>query len=359
MASDRFVEQIRLARATAATARELRDEALAARARCLDVVRQDRSLRHRIGDGRLMSGSAVARPQHDSANVRVMRMVGRADSARSLLSHGHLCWAYQDRAEFLARALECILEGIAIGQRVQYVGSRTVETLRAELAGLDDIEDILEDGDVAVSPFGDFYPFYSGSDVVDPVAALAAHVAAADAAVAAGYTGMRIVADATAVVRTPEQRDAFARYEHLLDRQMTVRPLSALCGYDSGQLGCAAVAELACLHPLANVGCGPFQLYAEPGVNFALAGDIDLSCDELFATTLARVVPLSFEPLPFGPELVIDGQSLAFIDHRRLLVLIEAAQRVGATLVLENAPGTAARLIQILKLSGVRVQARR
>jgi hypothetical protein len=32
---------------------------------------------------------------------------------------------------------------------------------------------------------------------------------------------------------------------------------------------------------------------------------------------------------------------------------------VGATLVLENAPGTAARLIQILKLSGVRVQARR
>ena len=42
-----------------------------------------------------------------------------------------------------------------------------------------------------------------------------------------------------------------------------------------------------------------------------------------------------------------------------LLVLIEAAQRVGATLVLENAPGTAARLIQILKLSGVRVQARR
>jgi anti-anti-sigma regulatory factor len=63
--------------------------------------------------------------------------------------------------------------------------------------------------------------------------------------------------------------------------------------------------------------------------------------------------------LPFGPELVIDGQSLAFIDHRRLLVLIEAAQRVGATLVLENAPGTAARLIKILKLSGVRVQARR
>ncbi|MFN2479846.1 MAG: MEDS domain-containing protein [Pseudonocardiaceae bacterium] len=358
MASDRFVEQIRLARATAVTAREVRDEALAARARCLDVVRQDRSLRQRIGDGRLGSGSAAARPRRDSTNVRALRMVGRADSARSLPSHGHLCWAYQDRADFLARAVECILDGVALGQRVEYVGSGVVETLRADLAGLDGIRDVLDDGDVAVSLVADFYPFYGHSHVVDPVAAVAARVAATEEALSAGYTGFRVVADATAVVRTPEQRDAFARYEHLLDRQMTVRPLSALCAYDSSELGGAAVAELACLHPLANAGCGPFQLYAEQGVDFALTGDIDLSCDELFSTTLRRVVPLSFDPQSFEPELVVDGQALTFIDHQRLLVLIAAAQRAGATVVLQNAPGTAARVAEVLKLRGVQVQPR-
>ena len=61
------------------------------------------------------------------------------------------------------------------------------------------------------------------------------------------------------------------------------------------------MAELACLHPLAKAGSAPFRLHAERGVGFALVGDIDLSCDELFATTLRRVVPLLS-----GPELVVE-----------------------------------------------------
>lgn len=50
MASDRLVEQVRLSRVTSAVARQMRDEALAARERCRDIVSQDRSLRHRIND---------------------------------------------------------------------------------------------------------------------------------------------------------------------------------------------------------------------------------------------------------------------------------------------------------------------
>ena len=151
-----------------------------------------------------------------------------------------------------------------------------------------------------------------------------------------------------------EDAEAFARFEHLFDREMCVRPASALCAYDVGELGSTAVAELACLHPLANPGSAPFQLHAERDVDFALAGDIDLACDELFATTVRRVVPLSC-----GPELVVEGRAMEFIDHRRLLLLIEATQRAGATVVLRNAPGTAARVIEILQLAGVRVEERR
>lgn len=355
MASDRFVEQTRLARATAATARQVRDEALAARARCLDIIGQDRSLRLRLGEGRRCPGHAEpGRPEGSAGMGRPVRMVGVADSACAVGSRGHLCWAYQDRAEFLARALECISDGIAAGQRVEYVGSGDAEALRAELAGLAGIDDVLAGDGVGVSPVGDFYRFRGHSEVINPGVAVAACTAAAQDALAAGYSGLRVVVDATALVRTPQQREAFACFEHLIDRQMIVAPISGLCGYDSSELGGAAVAELACLHPLASAGCAAFQLCAEQGVDFALAGHIDRSCAELFATTMRRVVPLSS-----GPELVVDGRAVEFIDHQRLLVLIEATQRAGATVALRDAPATAVLIAEILKLGGLRVQRRR
>ncbi len=172
---------------------------------------------------------------------------------------------------------------------VAMAGAQRNEQLnRAELEGIN------ADGPgLGVSPVGDFYRFAGHSDVVNPVAAVAARVDATEKALAAGYTGFRAVVDATAVVRSAEQREAFACFEHLLDREMCVRPVSTLCAYDVGELGSTAVAELACLHPLANPGSAPFQLHAERDVDFALAGDIDLACDELFATTVRRVVPLS------------------------------------------------------------------
>lgn len=59
-----------------------------------------------------------------------MRTAGVVDSARGLLPHGHLCWAYQDRAEFQVRALEYMTDGIALGQWIEYVGSGSGEALR-------------------------------------------------------------------------------------------------------------------------------------------------------------------------------------------------------------------------------------
>jgi len=73
-------------------------------------------------------------------------------------------------------------------------------------------------------------------------------------------------------VHTPEQRAAFARLEYLIDHQISVLPASALCAYDVAELGAAAVAELACLHPYTSTGATLFRLYAEPGAECALDG---------------------------------------------------------------------------------------
>jgi hypothetical protein len=44
-------------------------------------------------------------------------------------------WGYAGRTELRTRAWEYLLDGVATGQRIEFVGSGSVEALRAELAG--------------------------------------------------------------------------------------------------------------------------------------------------------------------------------------------------------------------------------
>lgn len=283
--------------------------------------------------------------------VATMRLSRVVDSARGLLPHSHLCWAYRDRSEFRARAGECMAGAYAAGQWIEYVGEGDAEALWDELAGLDGVEEILDGGGVGVSSVHEFYEFVGHSDVVDPITAVAKRVAATEQAVAAGYTGFRIVVDATPVARTPEQREAFARFEYLVDREMAALPVSALCAYDVSELGTAAVSEMACLHPLVNDGSALFRLYADQDVEFALAGEIDLSDGALFATTLGRTVALSS-----GPELIVDGRGLEFIDHRGLLAVECQAREHDREVVLRSRSATVARMAELLPLKALRVE---
>jgi anti-anti-sigma regulatory factor len=281
-----------------------------------------------------------------------MRTVGLVDLARGLVPGGHVCWAYQDRVEFRVRAREYIADGIALGQWIEYVGCGSAEELREELAGLEGIGPVLESGGIGVSSVGDFYEFPDPSgDVVDPLRTVATRVVATEKALAEGFTGLRAILDRTAVARTARQRAAFARFEYLIDQQMSALPVTALCAYDLCELGRAAVAEMACLHPLASAGATPFHLYAEQDAEFALAGELDLSCADLFATTLERIAPLCC-----GPELVVDGGGLEFIDHQRLLMLVEQARRASATIVLHTTRPGVGRIIELLDVEGVRVE---
>lgn len=281
-----------------------------------------------------------------------VRRSGLVASARGLVSHGHVCWSYPGRGDFRARAGELLTDARAAGLWVEFVGSGNLEALREELAGIDGGRQLLDSGHGCVSRVEEFYEFAdTPGGVVDPRRSVDKRVEATEKALAAGYTGVQAIVDCTAVARSAPQRDAFARYEHLLDRQMTGLACSALCGYDETALGEQAVAELACLHPLANRRGSLFCLYADDGVDFALGGEIDMSCEELFATTLQR--------LPAGagsPELVVGGRDLQFIDHRGLLKLAAAAGERGATLVLRTAWAGAARIVDVLNIPGVRVE---
>lgn len=274
-----------------------------------------------------------------------MRRTGFLDAVGGLGRHDHVCWVFTTSGEFRSAAGRFLTDGLAEGLRVMYIADAPGDH---ELDAVDGFASARASGAAQVLDLRMY-----GSGVVDPVAQVEAYAAATEQALADGYTGLRVAADATALVRTPDGRDAFARYEHLVDAYMTRHPFSAMCGYDLDDLGPAAVAELACMHPLARRSSTALRLHAtdEPGIAAVLAGEVDVLGHAQLRGALNRV-----ELADTDGEVAIDGRDLAFIDHRGLIQVVEHIRGQGATTVLHVGPRSMARpLAGLLRLPDLRV----
>jgi anti-anti-sigma regulatory factor len=284
--------------------------------------------------------------------VIVMRASGTVHSARGLGLHDHVCWSYDDGAEFRRRAREFLAEGLTLGQSACYIGDGSSDALAADLRGAAGMARALRQGTARVVSMRDICRL---DGVIEPEAQVAAFARATEEALSHGFSGLRIAADVTTVVRRPAQREAFARFEHLIDRYMTARPLAALCGYDRAELGDAAVAELACLHPNTNRRTPLFRLYASTDLECAaeLAGELDIVSAELFPLALRHA-----DPAAAGPRVLLDASRVSFIDHRSLVALDDHARERGATVALRADLFTPARVIELLGLACVQVEPR-
>lgn len=271
------------------------------------------------------------------------RREGVVDSAASLGPFDHLCWAFRSKAEWADRAAEFSAAGIAAGQCIKLLGDASTADLRSELAEL--VSSMPSGRAAGADPaeardLADYFRF-ARDGILDPDASIAAHMAAIDDALVAGYAGLRLVIDATATARTDAQRDAAARLEYLADRGVRSLPVGGMCGYDVEELGPDAVAEVACMHPFISRGAAPFRLYAERDADFGLAGTIDdVTAVGLFRTALERTGP------PAGSELIVDARRAEFICGRALAELDAYAARMGRTAVVHtstsNSPSPAA-----------------
>lgn len=272
------------------------------------------------------------------------RRHGAVATAAGLAPFGHLGWGYHTRDEFRSCAAEYIADGLAHHQWVEFVGEGTHAELRAELAALG----LADTSEVKVSTPREFYRIPDGTDIVDPETAVATRSAAVQTAIDQGYSGFRAIVDATAVSRRPEQRDAFARFEFLIDQQMAVLPVTALCAYDLSQLD-ADAASLVCLHPLVDQQAPIFRIYAEPGCDFALDGELDAAVDEVFTTALRRIWPL------LSGDVVVDAENLHYIGHQQLLAIDGKARAEGRRVVLRTGPVPLSRLARMLELTNLSV----
>jgi anti-anti-sigma regulatory factor len=256
----------------------------------------------------------------------------------------HHCWSWDDPAEFQTPARAFLRAGLAGGEQVWFVaGART-----AVPAGWLP-EATARPGSARFIAVDDAYP---AGHVVDPDAQVAAYAAATGDALAAGFTGLRVAADVTSLVRTTAQRQAFARYEFTINRFMLTSPMRAACGYDRTILGETAIAELACLHPRTNAEV-PFRLLSAPAGDerVLLDGELDAATETVFAAALRST--------DRSGEFVVEGDGLRFVDHRSLLQLQRHAEQRGSTTVLRTRLTSARRLADLLDLSRVRVEVTR
>ena len=264
-------------------------------------------------------------------------------------SHTHLCQVFDDHAEFRAAAVDFLADGLARGARVRYIAPAEEDTLRDDLAPLTGMPQARRPGAVEVLSVRGTYAGLEAC--VDAQTQVDAYTADTVAALADGFTGFRVAAEVTELVRTPAQLDAFCRYEHQADRLMSRIAFTAMCGYRRAELGDDAVSQLACLHPAGGAEQAPFRLHATRGADIALSGELDLTTVDMFATAVDRT------GLANGaPEIVVDATGLEFADHRNLLVLERMADRYGRTVVLRTARRWPARLVAALDLTHVRVE---
>jgi anti-anti-sigma regulatory factor len=274
---------------------------------------------------------------------RSVRGHGCIDSAGGLGTASHACWAFDEQQEFVDASLEYLTDGLRTRQQLAFVGSEPVAEQRERLDPLGDVGALIDKGALQLFELSDLYEL---GKPVDAEAQLATYIAVADAAVADGYTGLRVAAQVTELVSEPHTREAHVRWESVADRYMSTRSLSALCGYRRTELPEPLLADLAAVHPASNVSptVVPFHLFADDG-DLVLSGEVDA----FSAEDLDRVLELACHP---GDRVTLDLGELGFIDQHGIEVLASHTHRLasGGGCSVHHPPPVVERLCELLDL---------
>src|SRR5262249_46014342 len=135
--------------------------------------------------------------------------------------HDHMGWTFDGTREFGVLAASYLAEGAALGERLFYVAEDPDPADMAQLA------DIVDADALQISSMAEIY----GDGAVDPLEQRRTFAAAVDDALAAGYTGMRVIGDATSRVSDEERLKAWMEWEIIADRMLSARPITGLCPF--------------------------------------------------------------------------------------------------------------------------------
>ena len=271
-----------------------------------------------------------------------MRAHGLVTTVPEAAAADHLCWVYDDDADFAAAARQFLAGGLARGERLLCVGEQVIDSVRGGAAPVDGVESLVADGRLELLTVGQAY---AATGVFAPERQLAFYEAATRRALADGYRGLRVVAEISSLAEEPAARADLVRWEHLADDFMAQGSgMSAMCAY-RGDLSGNALADVASAHPLVHAGPGlpAFRLFFDEG-RLALAGSVDTFDADRLAGFLAG------SPVE-GPVATLDLTFLDFLDGAGCRVLARWARELrtrSIALELHRAPRMVRRMWSIL-----------
>jgi anti-anti-sigma factor len=276
--------------------------------------------------------------------VSSVRAHGRIDEVPEAGPADHVCWVYADARDLHAAAARFLAGGLARGERLLVVGDGMVEALDREPLPSGGRDALVSTGALQIL---DLTTAYDGDARFVPEQQFAFYDAATKQALDDGYTGLRVVAEISALAADPERRADLVRWEHLAD-DLVARGsgFTAMCAYREG-LDRDALAEVTSVHPLVRApeGGPPFQVFHDAD-RVVLTGSVDT----FSAPRLHRV--LAHSPAS-RPSTVLDLGELEFLDVAGCRVLARWAAGLGRPLHVTGASRLVQRMWHLLGLQAV------
>lgn len=272
-----------------------------------------------------------------------MRRHAVVEDAATLRVRDHVAWS-GDGPEGLHRlAADVFGAGARTGERMMFVAEDPDPDL---LAVTPDLRRLLADGVLEVASLD---AVYGSSGAFDPDQQLATFTEALEAALADGFTGLRVVADNTPLVRGGDQDVAtWLAWEQITDQFQATRPVLGVCYFDRQQLTPERLRDLASVHPVvsASAALPEFRVFRDDDALWISGG-----LDTFAVDRLRRVLSTT----PRHPEIVVDVSQCDVINHHALLVFEEHANS-GTSIRLRNASSAARRVWELLQVPGSRLQ---
>jgi anti-anti-sigma factor len=275
-----------------------------------------------------------------------MRAHGRVSGLPEAGATDHVCWVYADDGD-LDAAVRHVLDGaLARNERLLGVGEGVIVSL--------DRVSTHHGGSAALATRGmlETLPLvaaYDATGELRPDRQLEFYDTATRRALADGFSGLRAVAEVSALAADADRRPELVRWEHLADDYIAHGPgFTALCAYRA-DLGREALADISAVHPMVHTpgGMPPFQVFFDDD-RIVLTGSVDaFGADRLEAV-------LNASPADGGTTL-LDLGLLEFIDVAGCRVLAARAARLashGGRLELTGASHLVQRMWQTLSFHG-------
>jgi hypothetical protein len=227
--------------------------------------------------------------------------------------HDHVAWIGEGPEAVDQLAAAAYAGARQRGERFLFVVD---EPNPARLAGLEGHQDLMACGALQMSSVQETYvvPF-------DVAAQQAAFERALDDALAAGYTGICVVADNSELAGgSDEAFAAWLEWEATADRMQATRPIVGVCFFDTSKVPEHRLRDIAVLHPVlsTDIFSPGYRLFADEDV-VSVVGELD----SFAAGQLERLLRCA----PAITDHTIDLTRLDFVDHQILLVLNDIATK--------------------------------